>query len=151
LVSISSGFDQWVLLLIDLCRCWVRRRHPHESSRGSGMGQDIWALTDVRSSLERALALLGEVRAMVEKMATIEEAKKAAPPDVLPPSPPSNGQCLPPPYVPPPNRVVLGSVGSARAEELWRSNSPPKALCFWTTGPHHQDDPRKGSSAPPRK
>jgi hypothetical protein len=63
--------------------------------------------TNWKTFIDGALTLLGEVRAMVEKMAAVEEAKKAAPLDALPPSLPSDGRRLPPPYVPPPNRAVF--------------------------------------------
>jgi hypothetical protein len=59
------------------------------------------------SSIDRALAPLGEIRAMAEKMATTEEAKRIAPPDVRPSSPQSDGRCSPSPYFPPPRHAIL--------------------------------------------
>jgi hypothetical protein len=41
----------------------------------------------IHRHIDVALALLGEVRAMVEKMTTTEEAKIVAPPNALPPLP----------------------------------------------------------------
>jgi hypothetical protein len=42
---------------------------------------------DIKTCIDEALTLLEKVRTMVEKMAAAEEAKRAAPPDALPPSP----------------------------------------------------------------
>jgi hypothetical protein len=65
------------------------------------------ASVDAKIDIDGALALIEEVKTMLAKMVAAEEAKKAAPTDVPPPFPPSDGQRLPPPYVPPPNRVVF--------------------------------------------
>jgi hypothetical protein len=62
---------------------------------------------NMRLCLQRALALLWEMKAMAERMAVAEEAKKTAPHNGLPSLPPFDGQRLPPPYVPPPNRAVF--------------------------------------------
>jgi hypothetical protein len=57
--------------------------------------------TNWKTCIDRALALLGEVRAIVEKMGG---NKESSPTYVLPSFPPSDDQRLPPPYMTPPNR-----------------------------------------------
>jgi hypothetical protein len=60
---------------------------------------------------------------MVEKMAAVEEAKKAAPTDVLPLYPPSDGQHLPPNCV------------SFKRKRWFRSRGGTMAAWFVTQGP----------------
>jgi hypothetical protein len=42
---------------------------------------------DVKICIDSALAILGEMRAMAEKMAVVEETKRSTPHDVWPPLP----------------------------------------------------------------
>jgi hypothetical protein len=45
----------------------------------------------IKTCIDTALTLLGEMRAMAKKLAVAEETKRTDPPDVWPPSPQSNG------------------------------------------------------------
>jgi hypothetical protein len=56
---------------------------------------------DIKTCIDGSLALLGEAWAIAEKMAAAEEAKRAAPPDTLSPSPTLIVLHYPPPTFPP--------------------------------------------------
>jgi hypothetical protein len=60
-----------------------------------------------KTSVDWALALIEEVKALLVKMVAIEEVKKAAPPDVTLSLPPFDGQRLSPIYAPPSNHAVF--------------------------------------------
>jgi hypothetical protein len=139
---LSPAVVQYSCSAADPCVSWLIPLSPSTLVLPPGAAVAC-SSTNWKTCIDGALALLGDVRAMVEKMAVVEEAKKAAPPDVLSPSPPADGNAFHHPLCH--LQIVWSSsesVGSALGEELWWLGSPPKALRCRTTGPHRQGDPR---------
>jgi hypothetical protein len=100
---------------------------------------------DTKTGINRALALIEEMKAKLAKMVAAEEAKKAAPPDVFRccHHPMANSFHHPTSHL----HIVWSSKGSDVSDqggELEQPGLTLKALRYQTVGPHHQGDPCPG-------